>query len=77
MPKFDFSLFFEAVLLKIFIRMFPLLKGTGTVISEGNILPGTLYMQLGERQIYNPTSSVTSSSVPERLHFTLTARGYS
>lgn len=73
MPKFDSSLLFEVVLLKIFIKMFPLLKGTGTVISEENILPGTLYMKPEEKQIYK----YTSSSVTEHLHFTLTARRYS
>lgn len=66
-------LFLEVAVLKLFIKTFPLLKGAETMISEGNILPGTLYMQPGWRQIYN----YTVSSVTEHLHFTLVAGGYS
>lgn len=68
--------FLLEVSLLIFIRIFPLFKGMGTMISEGNISPGTLYIQSEERQTYYYfLSNRASSFYPSRGRVQLESRG--
>lgn len=60
-------LLLEVALLTVFTKMFPLLKVIRTVISGGNITPGTLYTQSGETNLFN----TTTPSVMGPLYFTV------